>query len=66
MIDLVVSPLSLINCLNKILMKIKTIYTLAYVITSLQGITIFGEEKGGKKKNPKIKTKKNNFFNVRV
>lgn len=47
-------------------MKIKTIYTLAYVITSLQGITIFGEEKGGKKKNPKIKTKKNNFFNVQV
>lgn len=61
MIDLVVSPLSLINCLNKILMKIKTIYTLAYVITSLQGITIFGEEKG-KKKKPKNKNKEKQLF----
>lgn len=62
MIDLVVSPLSLINCLNKILMKIKTIYTLAYVITSLQGITIFGEEKGKKKKKPKNKNKEKQLF----
>lgn len=43
-------------------MKIKTIYTLAYVITSLQGITIFGEEKGGKKKKPKNKNKEKQLF----